>query len=95
MSDGAVADKPKIRVASIMIFPNGNVAAFGADGEQIVEIQRKSIVDLIVECAVEAGYDIDGCTVDLPGVNPMQVRIHMDKRNFDGADGLTKSEAVR
>ena len=79
MSDVAVKENRK--VSSILIFPNGNVAAFGPDGEQIVEIQRKTIVDLLVETAVEAGFDIDGCTVDLPGVNQMRVVIHMDERN--------------
>lgn len=77
MSDAAMTVNRK--VSSILIFANGNVAAFGPDGEQIARIQRKTIVDLVVECAVEAGFDIDGCTVDLPGVNPMQFVIHTDE----------------
>lgn len=85
MSDYVVAEKPKIRVKSILIFPNGNVAAFGDDGEQIAEIQRKTIVHLVVETAIEAGFDLEGCTVDLPGVNPMRFVIHFDENHTSAA----------
>lgn len=53
------------RVTEILVFPNGNIAAFDDVGQQIPELQRKSVGMLIAAEAVRLGYDYAGCKMKM------------------------------
>ena len=49
------------RVKTMMLFANGNIAAFDENDNQITELQCKSAIELWTEFATQLGYDIEGC----------------------------------
>lgn len=55
------------KATRLLIFRNGNVAAFGADGRQIPELQLLSVAELWGRYADLLGYDVDGCEVQTQG----------------------------
>lgn len=50
------------KVTSVLIFPNGNVAAFG-NGNQISALQNKSIIEVFVQYAETLNYDTEGAEI--------------------------------
>lgn len=54
---------------TLMLFSSGQYACFDQHGKQIVELQRRTAIELWAECAAELGYDPEGCEVrtQLPG----------------------------
>lgn len=50
----------KKKVVNMLLFTNGNIAAFDQEGRQIGELQANA-VDVWSEWAKGRGYDIDGC----------------------------------
>lgn len=52
-----------MKVTEVLIFPNGNIAAFDEHGQQIPDMQHKSVSQLIAEQANRLGYSVDGCKV--------------------------------
>ena len=57
------------RVKTMMLFANGNIAAFDEHDNQITELQCKTAMELWTEFATRLGYDIEGCEcrTQLPG----------------------------
>jgi len=49
------------KVRKMILFPNGNIAAFDENDEQIPASQRKSAIVLWAQHATELGFDVDGC----------------------------------
>lgn len=55
-----MADKC-VRVKTMIIFTNGNIAAFDEHDNQIAELQRRSLIQVWADFAARQGYDVDGC----------------------------------
>lgn len=57
------------RVKTMMLFANGNIAAFDENDNQITELQCKTAIELWAESATQLGYDVEGCQcrTQLPG----------------------------
>ena len=53
----------RVTVSGIIIFSNGDIAAFDSGGHQIPELQKSSIVDLLKKHASAMGYSLDGCKI--------------------------------
>jgi hypothetical protein len=51
----------KLPVKTMMLFANGNIAAFDDKGNQIPELQEKSAIELWAEFAKRIGYKVEGC----------------------------------
>ena len=49
------------RVVKMMVFSTGIVAAFDDKGNQIPELQERSIVELWGEYAAASGFSVDDC----------------------------------
>ncbi len=49
------------RVKTMILFANGNIAAFDEKGEQIGQLQQKSAIQLWAEFATRLGYEVEGC----------------------------------
>ena len=49
------------RVKTMILFANGNIAAFDENDQQIGELQCKSAIQLWAEFATKLGYDVEGC----------------------------------
>ena len=52
-------------VASLLIFRNGMIAAFDDQGQQIPEIQKHSLMDILRSELEGLGYSVDGCQVSV------------------------------
>lgn len=50
-----------MKVKTVLLFANGNIAAFNEKDEQIPELQIRSAIQLFAEYAVQAGFEVDGC----------------------------------
>jgi hypothetical protein len=55
-------------VRPILVFPNLNVAAFDAGGNQIAELQE-NLVSLFAQHMERCGYDPEGCIIETHGAN--------------------------
>jgi hypothetical protein len=53
------------KITSMMMFHNGSFAAFDENGKQVPEMQALTAVDLWIDRAVQAGFDVKGCKVDV------------------------------
>ena len=51
------------KVKTVLLFHNGNIAAFDENDNQIPELQKHSAIDLFTAYAVSKGYDVEGCEV--------------------------------
>ena len=70
------------KVARLLIFRNGNVAAFGPDERQIPELQLQSVAELWGRFADLLGYDVHGCEVFIKGID--------DRIELSVADGAVR-----
>jgi Fe2+ or Zn2+ uptake regulation protein len=57
----------KVRLANILIFKNGNIAVFDESGNQVPELQNKTVLDLIRDFAASQGFSTEGCRVEVYG----------------------------
>jgi hypothetical protein len=57
------------RIAEMMLYANGNIAAFDECDQQILEMQLHSAIELFAEYAAGSGFDVAGCKfrTQLPG----------------------------
>ena len=55
------------RVESLIMFAGGGFAAIDDCGRQIPELQALSAVELWIQHATAAGYDVRGCAVSVTG----------------------------
>lgn len=55
-----------LRITSMQIFTNGNIAAFDEVDAAVPELGLKNSIELWAERAAALGYNIDGCEVELP-----------------------------
>lgn len=68
------------RLKSIIFFPNGNVAVFDEEGEQVPELQGSYILKLISK-AIALGYEVDEHTqINLP--NGKEARYLQEYHNY-------------
>lgn len=51
------------QVKSVIIFRNGNIAAFDESGVQITELQKHSLQEIFTQHAWKHGYRTDGCRI--------------------------------
>lgn len=51
----------KRRVASMILFANGSIAAFDEYEQQIYELQAMSAIELFARHAAANGFEVDGC----------------------------------
>lgn len=51
----------KRRVAAMILFANGSIAAFDEHEQQITELQTWSAIELFARHAAASGFDVDGC----------------------------------
>lgn len=49
------------RIASMMLFANGQIAAFDEHEQPIPEMQMRSAIELWAEYASASGFDVAGC----------------------------------
>ena len=66
MTENALSAAPvdrlvRRRIASIMLFANGQIAAFDENDQQIPEMQMRSAIELWAEYASASGFDVIGC----------------------------------
>jgi len=57
----------KDRVKEVFLFTTGFVCVFNHDGEQIPELQRKPLLELWLELAEKAGYDVSLVRINFNG----------------------------
>lgn len=76
-----VKERPKVK--NLILYSNGLFAACDEHGQQIPELQSKSVIELWCEFAALAGFDTDGCVVKMqsPGGPGVEGVIRSD---FDG-----------
>lgn len=48
-----------MKISSILVFSNGNIAVFDENDEQVSELQKFTIQDLIRDKAIDNGYNAD------------------------------------
>lgn len=51
----------KGHISDLLIFRDGSISALDSDGNQIPELQRKSLLEWFAEAATAGGYTTDGC----------------------------------
>lgn len=71
------------RVASMILFANGDIVAFDKNGDQIQELQMRSAIELWAEYSAASGFDVDGCkfSTQKPGGDGTSGKI---EATFDG-----------
>ncbi len=50
-----------MKVKEVMLFANGQIAAFDESNQQIELLQQRNAIELFAEYAKGCGYEIDGC----------------------------------
>ena len=68
-----------LRVKTMILFANGDIAAFDESNSQIGGLQQKTATQLWAEHATRLGYDVEGCEcrMQAPGGPGMQVVLDM------------------
>lgn len=49
------------KVKTVLLFANGNIAAFNENEKQIPLLQMRSAIELFTEYASQVGFEVDGC----------------------------------
>ena len=50
-----------VKVSQLLLFANGQFAAFDEGGKQIPEIAAKTAIELVAEYHGHGGFDFNGC----------------------------------
>ena len=55
------------RVRSVLFFRDGSIAAFDENGEQIPQLQMKTVMELFRDFAEQNEFDAGGCEYSIQG----------------------------
>lgn len=86
------------RIASMLLYANGKIAALDEHGEQIPQMQMRSAIELWAEYASASGFDVVGCkfSTQKPGGAGASGTLFecvdgFDERWDDDADGIDEN----